>query len=178
MDRRTCRIGKFLKTMPTSELINNSRQTITNAFICRQCVTVKGIFDGFNYPREATDFKLYRKAFCRAFPFHFTHSGKFHGLAGNFYELDDFHAFNDDSTSNETKCFCNGQASCNMNGLGSISSCYYSKSVSIISSFPFKCHSLNQTFHLPCHRHTFTSQTKTLITSTEWRQTKQNIKQI
>lgn len=70
--------------------------------------------------------KLYRKAFCRTLPIHFSHSGKHNGIEAYWFKLAD-NVFDDSLDDPESMCYCRGEKTCMKKGLGNITPCYYSK---------------------------------------------------
>lgn len=71
-------------------------------------------------------FKVYRKAFCRTLPIHYSHSGKQYGIDAYWFRLAD-NAFDDTLEDIDTACYCSKDKTCMKRGLGNITPCYYSK---------------------------------------------------
>lgn len=78
------------------------------------------------YIKKDEVFKLYRKAFCRTLPIHFSHSGKQYGIDAWWFQLSD-NAFDDSLDDPESMCYCSEDKTCMKRGLGNITPCYYSK---------------------------------------------------
>lgn len=82
------------------------------------CNTLQGAYDGTLFPKNISHnekFKVYRKAFCRTLPIHYSHSGKQYGIDAFWFKLSD-NAFDDSLDDPDTMCFCSKEKTCMKRG--------------------------------------------------------------
>ena len=94
------------------------------------CNTIEGATEGTLFPLhldKSAVFRVFRKAFCRAFPIEFKGETMTDiGLLGYKYSLTD--NFLDPPDMNpENECYCRKMKKCLKRGLSDLTPCYYSK---------------------------------------------------
>lgn len=98
-----------------------------------------GSHDGILFPRNVskdTNYRLFRRTFCRTIPLEYSHSKSFRYVNTNVYELP-ANAFDGDLDDPRNACACKDNK-CLRKGLGNMAPCYYSIPAAI--SFPHFLH--------------------------------------
>lgn len=90
---------------------------------------LRGAYDGTLFPKsfkKDDKFFVYRKAFCRKLPLHFSHTAKLNGIEAYWFKISDS-AFDDKMDDPMSSCYCAKEKTCPKRGLGNITPCYYSE---------------------------------------------------
>jgi scavenger receptor class B, member 1 len=77
--------------------------------------------------KKTDEIKVFRKAFCRKLPFHFSHVSEIVDGVEVLWFTTGENAIFDDPQNPETSCYCEDHEKCLKRGVGNVSPCYHSK---------------------------------------------------